>query len=375
MPQIRQLSHGPQHHFFGYYGMNPWDSSGRLHLALEVSDDRQVPATGATAAVGFIERDSGSFQTLGKTSGWNLQQGCMAHWIQCDNEEMISINDMQDGHCITRIINHNGDDVKQFDYGLCALAADGRHAYALDFARMFHCRRVVGYSNAMGDLLTCPDHDGIHVFDSNGANSSLLLSIADVIQQSSQRVPRDARCWINHVLPNADNSSVVFVCRYTDEENFATSLWSMNSDGSNLIEEIPFGGRVSHFCWLDQEQLLVSSDNRSHSVMRFHKLRIGSSTLEPYGGDALLGDSHLCMSPDGRHAVGDRYPDAQNQAALFLFDPADNTQTALGHFYHHHYYRGDIRCDLHPRWSADGSCISFDSIHNGSRQVYLVEEW
>lgn len=32
---IRRLTNPPNHHFFGYYGINPWDSNGEFHLALE----------------------------------------------------------------------------------------------------------------------------------------------------------------------------------------------------------------------------------------------------------------------------------------------------------------------------------------------------
>lgn len=33
----------------------------------------------------------------------------------------------------------------------------------------------------------------------------------------------------------------------------------------------------------------------------------------------------------------------------------------------------EIRCDLHPRFSRDGTALSFDSIHQGHRHVNCME--
>ena len=370
---IRPLSLGPKHHFYGYYGINPWDRSGRLHIALEIQDDSHAPTVGQVATLGVVDKAGGDFSPLAETQGWNLQQGCMAHWVQCQGQDMLSANDLIHGQCVTRIIDLHGQEQCRYEQGLCALSLDRQHAYALDFARMYHCRSVVGYTNHADAIEAVPEDNGIFHFYLKQQQSDLLISIAEVLRKSSVQIPSDARVWINHVLPNPSDEKIVFVLRYTCRDQFKTSLWSLNSDGSGLCEQIPFGGRVSHFCWRDDETLIVSMDDLGRSEMRFFQLQIEQRAYRPYGGAALLGDSHLCFNPTASLAVGDRYPDQVGMSDLFLFDPQTQARQELGRFHHIAHYRGDIRCDLHPRWSADGGCISFDSIHEGSRQIYLLE--
>ena len=58
---------------------------------------------------------------------------------------------------------------------------------------------------------------------------------------------------------------------------------------------------------------------------------------------------------------------------LFLYDPQENRKVNLGLFHSDARFTGDIRCDLHSRWSPDGRTISFDSVHEGDRQIYLAD--
>jgi len=32
-----------------------------------------------------------------------------------------------------------------------------------------------------------------------------------------------------------------------------------------------------------------------------------------------------------------------------------------------------MRCDLHPRWSADGRYLTIDTIHDGERKIAMVD--
>ena len=56
-----------------------------------------------------------------------------------------------------------------------------------------------------------------------------------------------------------------------------------------------------------------------------------------------------------------------------LYDITENRKILLGKFQHEEQFTGDVRCDLHPRWATDGKTITFDSVHEGTRQIYCID--
>jgi hypothetical protein len=83
---------------------------------------------------------------------------------------------------------------------------------------------------------------------------------------------------------------------------------------------------------------------------------------------------HLIFSPDGKWMLADTYPQNGMQT-LALVDTVTGECREIGRFRHEQpaTYPVDVRCDLHPRWSADGSLITVDTIHDGVRKLYLLE--
>ena len=50
------------------------------------------------------------------------------------------------------------------------------------------------------------------------------------------------------------------------------------------------------------------------------------------------------------------------------------TKALLGSFYLPPQYKGEWRCDTHPRFSPDGRSFVVDSAHGGNgRQMYLID--
>jgi hypothetical protein len=84
-------------------------------------------------------------------------------------------------------------------------------------------------------------------------------------------------------------------------------------------------------------------------------------------------NGHCSYSPDRRWVLNDTYPDAERMQTLLLYEPDTDRRIDLGRFHSPPAFSKDIRCDLHPRWSRDGCQISFDSVHDGTRQLYVMD--
>jgi hypothetical protein len=371
---IERLTQPPRHHFFGYYGISPWNAHGSTHLALETDFHERLIRWGDAARVGTVCSRTGAFEPLWATRGFNFQQGAMLHWVRVDGREALTCNDVDGARTVTRVVTPEGELLRTIPRGVAALAPDARRALGLDFARMYHCRSVVGYCSelAESDVAAVPEDDGLFALDLQEGSCELVLSIAELLRVAGHTPEEEARAWFNHAVFNPAGDRVLFLCRFRDSASWASALWSVDPDGSDPRCVIPFGQRISHFAWLDQERAVVSTDVLG--AMQFTLFTDKQEDFRPFGGEGSPDDGHMSFSPDGAWMITDTYPRGEGRRAeLLLYRTADGAIRRLGGFRHEAIFSGDIRCDLHPRWSPDGTRISFDSVHEGSRQIYTVD--
>ena len=149
-------------------------------------------------------------------------------------------------------------------------------------------------------------------------------------------------------------------------------MWRVNSDGSELELQVPYGHHTSHFAWRDAERIMVWPDVLG--PMRFVEFRDRERDFEPFGGNVLPSDGHNAFSPDRQWVVCDTYPQGEERLSeLMLYHIETGEKVSLGKFHSEPQYTKDIRCDLHPRWAQDGQTITFDSVHGETRQIYLAD--
>lgn len=376
MDVVTALSRPPDHHFFGYYGIDPWHPGDRRrHLALAVARDDRVPSPGERAGVGWVDAGDGSFVQRSETLAWNLQQGAMLHWLRVGERIELSLNDLdRDGRSIARVLDPDGPGERRLEAAIAAVATDGRAAIGLDYARMFHCRTVVGCSSdlpesAVADL---PADNGLWAIDLATGRRSLLLSIAALTARCD--LPADARAWFNHACYAPDGARLLFFCRYRrpPDQAFTTSVWVLDLTTGEPRCLTPFGVRSSHYEWLDEHRVLLSTDLLG--TMGFCVIDAVTGEAEAFGGGQLPADGHACISPDRRWLLGDRYPAGPGRMAmLWLLELASGRYAEVAEVHSPPRYVGDIRCDLHPRWHPDGTSATIDSVHTGTRQIHHLD--
>ena len=367
---LERLSSPPNHHFFGYYGIDPWDKQGQNHLALETDTHTHRPLPSDIAKVGLINRKTNIFTPYANTSAFNLQQGSMLHWIG----EEFTYNDWEDGKLVSRALNPTTENTRTIQGAIAAVSPTRKIAIGLNYQRMSLCRKVVGYASELDptEIKSQPEDDGLFLINLQNGTSNLVLSITDVISTAKDNKVNEGLTWFNHVLFNTDGTRILFFCRVRSDKGFYSSLWTVNPDGTDLEMQIPFGYRVSHFDWKTPTQILVSSDIVDE--MGFVEFTDGMQDFKPIGRGVLPNDGHASFSPDRQWLLCDTYPrGTERLAELMLYNIAENRLIILGKFHHDEQFSGDIRCDLHPRWSADGNTITFDSVHEDSRQIYCIE--
>ena len=372
----RRLTSGPAHHFFGYYGINVWDRSGRRHLALETDFHRRPPVPEDRARVGLVDAEDGSFTKLTETGAFNLQQGSMLHWIEAGRGEELTCNTWQDGRVVSHARALHGGATRTLEAPVAAVTTDGRAALGLNYSRMYHCRSVVGYANDTdpATLPIAPEDDGLYRIDLATGRADLVVSHAQVIRASALPEPPTGLVWFNHVMFNTDGSRVMFLCRMrrAGHRGMVTSLWTVRPDGSELSRQIGFHHKISHFAWPDPDRLLISTDLLG--LMQFITFTVDQGDFTPFGGGVLPADGHACFSPDGRWLACDTYPQGEARvSALMLYEMATGRRVDIGDMYSEPVFTDDVRCDLHPRWHPDGQSLTIDAVPDGNRQIYQYD--
>ena len=373
---IGSLSKGPKHHFFGYYGINPWDKSGRYHLALETEFDDRKPESNDIAKVGVIDKQTSEFIPIAESPAFNLQQGSMMHWIDAGFGEEFTYNDYKDDTLISYAVNFKTKEKRRINGAVAAVSPNNKEGIGLNFERMSFCRPTVGYAHDRKDykFINIPEDDGLYLLNFETGMSKLLISIKEVIDKSEYDLPKGRPAWFNHVLYNPSGNRMLFFGRIQSQNGsgFLTSLWTVNSDGSDLQNQVPFGYWVSHFDWKDDQTILITTD--LFGEREYVEFTDGKKDFKVIGKGILTVDGHCSYSGDKKWILSDSYPQGDELLSeVFLYNIEKNEKVSLGKFHHDEKYKGVIRCDLHPRFSNDGTTVTFDSVHEGVRQIYSID--
>ena len=150
-----------------------------------------------------------------------------------------------------------------------------------------------------------------------------------------------------------------------------TTPFTVNTDGTELQPCFPEGWYGSHFDWLNDNELMITS--RFHARYAAHVLfTVGKQDYKRLGGP-FFGEGHGTFSPDGKWMTTDIYPEAGiRKQWIYLMDMESQAVLPLGNFHEPEEFKDHWRCDIHCRWSPNGDIIGFNSTQTGSRQAYII---
>src|SRR5690554_6249707 len=363
------ITKGPNHHFFGYYNKSPWNPSMTRMLALRTSFMNHSPTADDEMIIGVVDPGKpGSFEKVGSTHTWNWQQSSMVQWLDDKN---VLYNSRQDGHFVAHIVNVNSGCIRTLPAGVYHISPDKRKALYPNFARLHRHRPGYGYPGVEDPSISdyAPADDGVFMMDIETGERKLLVSLAELASEIDMTTHHH---WVNHLEFNRDGSRFVFLHRWRvpDREMWHTRMLTMSADGQDryvLLND----GMISHFDWRDASNILAWA--RVAGVGdRYFLFRDKTQERQIIADGLFDQDGHCSYSPDGRWILTDTYPDANKNRTLILYDTDQCRRIDIGSFYGPNPDPIDTRCDLHPRWSPDGKWVCFDSIHEGSRQMYIM---
>jgi hypothetical protein len=85
-------------------------------------------------------------------------------------------------------------------------------------------------------------------------------------------------------------------------------------------------------------------------------------------------NGHNTYLPGNEWILNDSYPNAERQQEVYLFHVPTQRRVPLGAFFMGEEYRGEWRCDTHPRSSPDGRSVVIDTpVGTLGRQLVLMD--
>ncbi|MDX2269518.1 MAG: hypothetical protein NW208_15555 [Bryobacter sp.] len=375
------ITKGPKHHFFGYYGIPPWNRSQKLMVCLEADFQDHLPNAQEAARVCLLDSRTRKLSPIAETRAWNLQQGAMLHWNPLAPETEILFNDRAGDQLITVVLNVENGKRRELPMALAGVSNQGRHALCLNYARLAKLRPVVGVRGAKdfsSDVLH-PEDDGAFLMDLETGKTKNVLSVAETFRRLSARHPavreiiRTRPMFFNHTVFSKNDRRFFVLSRCFVDKRLESAMFTANIDGTDIREAVPFGRGVSHFDWKSGREIIATFRDEA-GVIRHYLFTDGQQNFTILGRDFFAGDGHCSYSPNQQWIASDANYPATKERGLLLFHPATQRGFPLGRFPMGAYMSGDLRCDLHPRFSRDGRQICFDALAaDGTRQLHLIE--
>jgi hypothetical protein len=364
------------HVFSGYYDISPFSGDDSKILAIQIQENSGYGP--GTASIGYYDlNDPGmEFHLIEETATWCWQQGCRLQWYPKSSSQTIAYNTMVDGSygaVIQNIITKQH--ISRIRRPLYAISNDGKLGLSLDFSRLQRLRPGYGYGNIPDETTQeeAPGRSGIWSVDLSTKEERFLFSIADIAGFMPLDTMKGAIHYFNHILFSPDGTRFLFFHIWNKNGKRYTRLITCNRDGSDLYALIN-EGHVSHYAWKNSEELFAYATHHDTGT-HYYLYKDKSNDRKIIANNILCEDGHpsFLNLGNGEYILLDSYPNFIGCQKLMLYNFKKNSYSIIGRYFSPRKFKGEIRCDLHPRGSNSGRYIAFDAVNSGERCLHVLD--
>ena len=163
-----------------------------------------------------------------------------------------------------------------------------------------------------------PGEDGIERVDLVSGNVQLLMPLAELAAHDPVEDMSGATHYVNHIQMSPGGEQVAFFHIWKrSPEAWRVRLYAMGLDGSHPVCLLD-SGIISHYDWLDDDQILVWARKRDLGE-RFLLCDRRDRSTRVIGDGELTEDGHCSFSPDRAWVLNDTYPDGYDMRTLMLY--------------------------------------------------------
>ncbi|MEA2018421.1 MAG: glycosyl transferase [Campylobacterota bacterium] len=370
--KITKIGSEFQESYFGYYDKSPMNLTNEYIIFQNTNvSTKGMPNSMVHVDLVLYDVLEKSYEAIGKSYTYNWQQGTKLMWIDKYKFIYNDFNNIQK-HYISKIYDLESNKSRVIDYAIYDCYED-KFAISLDFERLGVVRKDYSYNN-LGLEINWNDNsdDGLYYIDLQNNSSELIITIDEIINFNPKETMIGAKHKFNHVMISPDGTKMMFMHRWflTDGRRYDT-LYVSNINGGE-IKKISDDDMVSHCFWYDNNNIFAYLRDKDIGD-KYYMLNINTLDKKTVGQGVIdsFGDGHPHVH--GKKIVFDTYPDKSRMKSLFLYDYETNELLKLGEVLESFDFYGETRCDLHPRFSYDGKKVFFDSVHEGTRGLYMLD--
>lgn len=355
---------GKNSSFFGYYDFIPLNNGLVIYHEL-VDDTKKMPPDLVMVYIYVEEVSGGHRQLVAKTPCFNLQQGARTNWL---DGGVIYNTAGNAGEPLTVVANAHLEATKLAS-GWHYQTHDNHRLYFVNYYHIAGLRPDYGYFNSVKYFSEAQAINAISTMKVGSCGDPEIVITEDLLRERFG-ISSEIGVELNHLMPSPDGAGFVFILRrHWERKRDGVLLYYDNQSGS-LKQLTPFG-IVSHVAWRSSSTLFgyFQTDELG---LTYQSLDVNTGEIEDFSWITAItkGDGHPSFA--SRDVLfTDTYPDKYGIQRLFRVDLALRTVETVLENFHNNDFRGETRCDFHPR-AVDDHSVFVDAIVQGVRKlVYL----